>query len=353
MPGEQIPWPEADSVGGHWGNLPGKAFDGWYVFGVPPEPFVTRDPADHYWPRAKYGPPATIWVFTLGDLLDRVVGIPASKIWSVVRKLLKKLARIPGFTVPAFWPIPNSYDPEGAHMHVAQVVVHGKLGNIEEVAHTFHLVAAPDANAPQTIASMAALAATVRDKWHDFFTGAANSNGDSLASVCPTELVYDFASARFVDQPAPAPGATGPVRATELIATQYASFGVNDHGVNAGGKIPLPYEVAMCVGLNSNFRGPRFRGRVYLGPFCGGIMTSLGLFDAALSKAIANKLGVAFLDPINQTSPFDFHVLSRKYGTSVPIQGTRSGSVPDSQRRRRKSQPEAYQQAWGTAIGGS
>jgi hypothetical protein len=43
--------------------------------------------------------------------------------------------------------------------------------------------------------------------------------------------------------------------------------------------------------------------------------------------------------------------VSNKYATSAKVIGTRVGVVPDSQRRRRRSKPEAYTQVAGGPIG--
>jgi hypothetical protein len=102
----------------------------------------------------------------------------------------------------------------------------------------------------------------------------------------------------------------------------------------------LPYEVACAVTLHTDTRGPRGRGRLYLPPFNKNALAAGGLFSTVASgtagefvKQLANRAATATsLVPV---------VVSGRAIQLHEIVGVSTGLVPDSQRRRRRSQNEA------------
>jgi len=342
-PGSNAYWPEADAVGGIWGILPGTKFDGWLVLGVPPEPFVFRDANDFSWPRAQYGPAGTVWAFTAAQILDRASGVPVSKLAIIVRAILRKLGRIPGSVVPFFWVIPNDYTPREKLMRWILTTVHGKVGADEEVAHTFKWRHTTVENGPLSGAELQAFAALVRDRWEAFLTAGPGSvqPNDLLAGT----LRYNEVRAAYLEQTA-----EFQPRPNYIIPTVYAPFAPGT-GIGQGVQNPLPYEVSCCISLNTNFRGPRFRGRSYLGPLDQSIMAADGLFDNGATGLIGQRFWNAFVMGVTDNSDFELHVVSQKWNTSAAVIGCRTGVVPDSQRRRRKSQKELYAQTGGVPMG--
>jgi hypothetical protein len=102
----------------------------------------------------------------------------------------------------------------------------------------------------------------------------------------------------------------------------------------------MPFEVACAVTLLTDTRGPRGRGRCYLPPIAGNYMIAGGLFSLAASGLAGHFIG----DWLHaQTTESDLHpiVVSRRAIQLHDITSIEVGQVPDSQRRRRRSQSEA------------
>lgn len=113
----------------------------------------------------------------------------------------------------------------------------------------------------------------------------------------------------------------------------------------------LPYEVALALTLQTDTRGPRTRGRIYLGGLASNIMGSNGLFDANAVGAIGAAFGNSIIEPLHSDTTWRLNVVSRRAATGREVQGIAVGVVPDSQRRRRNQLDENYAQAWGTPPG--
>ncbi|HEX2808559.1 MAG TPA: hypothetical protein VHN80_20545, partial [Kineosporiaceae bacterium] len=92
-------------------------------------------------------------------------------------------------------------------------------------------------------------------------------------------------------------------------------------------------------------------GRMYLGGLHPSVLTTGGRFSAQNTPPIATAWGSRMVGGIHDAGPWRAQVISRRTASSREVQGVRLGFVPDSQRRRRASQLEAYVQAWGTAAG--
>lgn len=301
-----------------------------------------------------FGPPGTAWgPFSADRVLDRVAPGGGSSWPDRLVKLLRKI----GFrwvNGSGHWVVPFTVQPSGELMRWARVTVHGKIGTVEEVAHTFTLRTQPTPDAEVDAAAIKTLANRLRDQWVTFLATPGAGGGPAISTYLSTELVYDEVRVAYLEQLAP--GARQPdgrvilPRPAYIIPTQYAAFAAGT--VKGSGSPSLPYEVAMAVTLNTNQRGASARGRVYLGPFSNGIMNSAGgLFDRTRATQFGSALGTNFIDAINGTGGWQFQVVSRTHLGASPIQGTRVGVVPDSQRRRRRSQPEVSVQTWGQGIG--
>lgn len=105
----------------------------------------------------------------------------------------------------------------------------------------------------------------------------------------------------------------------------------------------LPYEVACAVTLQTDKRGPSGRGRFYVPPLAVSSMGSGGLFSEAARTGI---LGGAsdFLNWIKAQTPYVPVVVSPRRIVLNTVRSVNVGIVPDSQRRRRRSQDEARTQ---------
>lgn len=346
-PGPESPlwWPEAEAVGGRWGNLPGTSFDGWYVLGkLPPEPFLKGGFTPYReWPRHIYGPPGTVWVFQTWQVVERLSEIDPRAGTAVLRRLLRKLGRVGPIAVPLFFPIPNTYGGVRMPMRYINSTIIGKIGNDEQVAHTLRW-RTPTENADLDIAQVQGFANTLRDRWAAYLNAAGVAGaGNQIRAYLPTTLEYTEVRAAYIEQTTP-----DQVKPPYLVRTQYAPIAP---GAQKGtSPTPLPYEVAAAISLNTNFRGPRFRGRLYLGPLGTNCLGNDGNF----AQNVVNRLGAAFWTEVVvpvEAAGWELHVVSRKYVTSARIIGCRMGIVPDSQRSRRRARPEGYTQVGGVAMG--
>lgn len=126
--------------------------------------------------------------------------------------------------------------------------------------------------------------------------------------------------------------------------TQWAAWPVNSQPVG-GGLGQLPYEVACAITLQTDHRGPSGRGRFYLPTFAASTMTAGGRFDANYTTDQAMHWGeiMATVGTLHSLKPI---VVSKRRLILNEVTSVNAGSVPDSQRRRRRSQPEARVTGW-------
>jgi hypothetical protein len=104
--------------------------------------------------------------------------------------------------------------------------------------------------------------------------------------------------------------------------------------------VSLPYECACAVTLQTDKRGPSGRGRFYLPPFGTSQMTAGGVFDSA-AQTNAEHGSLLWLEAIRDATPYDVIVVSPRQLVLNKVTSVNVGKVPDSQRRRRRSQDEA------------
>lgn len=235
------------------------------------------------------------------------------------------------------------------------VTIVGKVGTVEQVAHTFNYRTAPAVDVDQSPADGVTFAGQIGAAWTSFLNG---DTGTVPKSHLSRNLVYDHVRATYLEQANPAaintrPGKRGPVktftppRAGVLVPTQFWNFPVGTVG-GAGGGMDCPWETALCMSLGTGVRGPRNRGRSYLGPLDLGIMSGGGVFIPDV-VAMGERFGRLFINAVNVSSGNRLHIVSRSYATSIGVNSVLVGLVPDSQRRRRKSQPENAVTAWHAA----
>lgn len=324
---------------------------GWTVPHAPPGgfPFV-----DFPLSRALYGPPGTAWVFTEADLLAGLVGLPGGVGRYALNRALRKFGVVFGSGPILGWRTPEDFTPQQeVTMRWTHVTIIGTVGTTEQVAHTFNFRTHPVADVDQDPAAIQTFAGQVRDAWVSFINNAAGN--PNPRAYLASSLAYTEVRAAYLEQTAPAsittePGKTGPrkvfhyPRPTYLVPTQYALF-TPGSATGGGTTSDLPWEVAAGVTLTSGFRGARNRGRVFLGPLSQSAMAAGGLLSNGWND-IATQFGTRFVNALNTTTGQRLHVVSRAYATSVGVNGVSIGHVPDSQRRRRRSQPEAPFKAW-------
>lgn len=302
----------------------------WVVDGLPPEPF----PFGHRWPRKRFGPPGTAWTYAVDDLVDREVPHGSDLLSQVEKALLKllKLETLPGLPgAQVTWYVPGPTPEKVMTATAVRLTIHGKLLGGEEVAHTFHLV-----NPSASLTDMQAAAAAAAVAWENFLGFNLGTGQGTPRKFLSKNLTYDEARAALV-QYAP------PAKPVYEIPTEYAP--ITDPG-NAGGGQPLPYQVAAGLTFRTAKRGPRYRGRCFLGPLDTQLLASTGQFNPGFILEVAQAFHTAFMSDADLNAIGNFVVLSQKFGTYEWITGVDVGQVPDTIRSRRRSLPETYQHAW-------
>lgn len=111
------------------------------------------------------------------------------------------------------------------------------------------------------------------------------------------------------------------------------------------GAAALPYEVATAITLQTDHRGPSGRGRIYLPPFTTGAMSAQGLYNPLYARGAAQCVGKLF-DAIEENTPYLPVIVSKRRLILNRVTSVNVGMVPDSQRRRRRSQDEARLTEW-------
>lgn len=321
----------------------------WHVTELPPLPY----PADDYdyGNDPRFGPPQTLWTFKWDDLADRETAPGASDATrAAVRRLLRKWkARLPDFGTTQ-WVTPFGVAAPATPVEVElympmdwiRTAVSGTIGTDEQFVHVLNWRHSTQENAPIDAATLKLVGDKVRDGFVAFLGASGNVQG--INTVFPTTVTYREVRTSHLHQEAPAgkPDWVG--------STQVSPFTTGN--VGTGTEQSLPYEVAMGVSLNTNFRGTsRFRGRLYLGPLTVKCMGTLGQFQATVVDGIGAAFGTAVIAGVETATDYELHVVSQKYGTSAKVTGVRMGETPDSQRRRRRNRPESYAQVWGTPVG--
>lgn len=126
----------------------------------------------------------------------------------------------------------------------------------------------------------------------------------------------------------------------QSFPTQWFMYPTVSRPTGGATGISLPFEVACAVTLQTDHRGPSGRGRFYLPPFSVAQMAALGVYT---SNAIGSVVqGVKnWLEMIEADTPYVPVVVSPRRIILNEITSINVGRVPDSQRRRRRSQDEA------------
>ena len=297
------------------------------VFGVPPEPWP--DIADDYVFGSEWQPPGVTYVFSEDAAIRRAA--EHGNTWAWVLEHLAGLSRLVDGS--ATWRVPVRY---------ARAQVVGALAGGEQLIHS--LAYRPtDESAPvtgQALHDFAALIGTQVTAWMQI---VAVQNSLSAA------LSYTEVRISYIEQTSgTAKDGSGGDQHT-LVPTIVVPIAANPTGGASGNA--LPYEVACALTLQTDTRGPRTRGRVYLGGLSPVLMAANGLFSADGVGALANYWGDSMVKYFHDHTTWRLNVVSRRSATAREVQGIAVGVVPDAQRRRRNQLAENYAQAWGNPPG--
>jgi hypothetical protein len=341
------PWPDRPDSAEDWDLF-------WMVRALPPDPFP--DESYDYGADPRFGPPGTRWVFTIESLINRQT-LPGTSQGAklAIDRLIKKLGTKLPPAGSTSWATPLALagpaEPVemelGTMMRWIRTAITGTLGADEQVVHVLNWRHSTEENAPVDNATLLAVGGKVRDAWAAFLGTSLPPNSQTIVRGLPNTLTYRDVRTSVIEQDAPGAKPRWPGQ------TQYVPFGAGGlQGQETGPS--LPYEVAMGISLNTNFRGTsRFRGRLYFGPLS---LVSLGLagqFDKNYADRVGAAFGTSVIQGVAAATDYECHIISQKYSTSAAVTGVRMGVTPDSQRRRRRSRPEGYTQVWGTPVGGA
>jgi hypothetical protein len=117
------------------------------------------------------------------------------------------------------------------------------------------------------------------------------------------------------------------------------------HGFG-GNEMFHPLEDTICVSLRTGLRGPRHRGRLYLPPQGYNLDNTTGMLSSSSQNAYLAGVHTFFnnlnnwpgIDPAGAPAT----CVASSFGENTLITSVAVGSVPDTQRRRRRSLVETY-----------
>lgn len=246
----------------------------------------------------------------------------------------------------AAWPVIYKHG-EGQFMRWIHSIVKGTLGGVEEFQFGFNWGKPgddPDPSEVEIVAMGDALAA-------HFVSASAGTDaglgGAIRRSVYSADVVFTEHGIQKLTQTDPTELEGGGGNLEQAFETHWSPFNGVTGLVGTGSEKSLPYEVSCCVTLQSEHRGPRGRGRLYLPPFSITALTTGGVYAANQAKGAASIIS-DWMTRVIADSPLDLLpvVVSRRGIILHPIVQVNVGIVPDSQRRRRWSQLEARQVVW-------
>ena len=289
------------------------------------------------------GAPGDWWVTSL----ETIAGYLDQDVASVLTQLSKvftgPIATFAG-TV-GNWPV--IYETPGAKtMRWIQTTFRGTLGAVEQFQFQINW-GTPGDDPDLSEAGLLSFAESVRDIWKtEWKTGGGGTPMQTrhTADVAFTEV---GAATLVITDATNADGSGGNL--SQPHPTQWAPYLVGDAmaGTATGGTtVSLPFEVACALTLQTDTRGPRGRGRCYLPPFATNVMAAGGVFANAIVTGVGASVGV-FFDAVTVANPGIIPVVVSKRAVQLhPVTSILVGRVPDSQRRRRRSQDELRALAW-------
>lgn len=239
------------------------------------------------------------------------------------------------------WPVIYTQG-EGKHMRWIGSTFRGTLGTVEEFQFGINWGnpgADPDPNEAETLAFADLLA----DQWAAMW--ASTYNGSPFKTAFDDEVKFTEVGAVVKTQTdgTAADGSGGNLE--QKFDTQWSAFGVGALPTGNAAGFSLPYEVALAVTLQTEKRGPSGRGRIYLPPLSATNLTTGGRLDPAWAQTVTLGLG-DFIEQVTDASGHVPVVVSRRRIVLTEVTSLNCGSVPDSQRRRRRSQDENRVTYW-------
>lgn len=277
------------------------------------------------------------WWTTLGNLY---LGYEA-RLGAIGATVLERyLALVPSFTgeaasIPVTWRA-----GERVTMRWLRVTMRGTLAGTEQFQHKID-IGSPGSDPDIDEAAALALAEQLSGFWQTAWQPNTSS--------WPLDVRYRETGVvqLTATQATNAQGEGGNV--SESYSTQWFPYLVANRSMEGSSTSPsLPYEVACAVTLQTDHRGPSGRGRLYMPPFATNAMTTGGRFNQGIANGAGTCVG-QFLDLVDSGTPYVGVCVSERRLILNPITSINVGGVPDSQRRRRRSQDEARATVWQAA----
>ena len=245
----------------------------------------------------------------------------------------------------AAWPVIYEVGSVVA-LRFIRVTLKGELGQGVEQFQTKFDLGNPGNDPTLSEAAALTLGATVNDvlsaNWNGQITGLGTPGSLFSNEVKFTEIGVAEVSQ---DDPGNVDGSGG--TQTQSYPTQWHLMGGGLTGLVSTAS--LPFEVACCVTLQTDTAGPSGRGRMYLPPFAADKMAGDGLFIAETVATAGAWIG-NILDGVRAATTYEPIVVSKRQRQLRLIERIYVGAVPDSQRRRRRSQDENRVLAWTRAA---
>lgn len=261
-----------------------------------------------------------------------------STVVALAARLGLKLTGLPGLGIGAVGEWPVIYEVGKVNfMRWISTVFRGTLGGVEQFQHGINF--GVPGNDPTLGESEApAYAEALANRWQ--------ATMGILFNSCADDVVYTEVGVVEKTQTDPTDSNGQGGNLEQSYPTAFYGYPTASHPKGVVGAKSLPYEVACAVTLQTDTRGPRGRGRLYLPPFATALVQGGG---GKFADVDLNAIGGALGDFFEAHLAAEGHVpvvVSRRAIQLHEVTSIKMGHVPDSQRRRRRNVDEAPVTAW-------
>lgn len=282
------------------------------------------------------------WVTDLDTIAGFIGELPTVILTSFGKTFVGPIATFAN--VVGRWPVIYTQG-EGRFMRWIASTFRGTLGGVEQFQFGINWGnpgSDPDPNEAETLA----FADQLRVAWTANWTSA--QGGSLPQSYFATDVKFTEVGATVKTQTdgTAADGSGGNLE--QKFDTQWSPYSAGALLSGTNGTKSLPYEVSCALTLQSAKRGPSGRGRLYLPPFDPSALDVGGRFEPTGPNTLAKMLGAFFEDVLSASGHVPV-IVSRRRIVLNEVTSVAVGYVPDSQRRRRRSQDEARTTQWVAA----
>lgn len=319
---------------------------------------VSGDRVFHTWP-----PPGTTthrlafpeaWVLVTGqpsgadpgDWYVTDLATIALELDTDVEQLLVALARLVGGPIiplagaAGSWPVIYEVGKVNA-MRYLKATFRGTLGTTEQFQHQM-CFGKPGADPTTSEAAALSLAEDLALLWANNFL--THPTAPAAGLLFPPAVAWTEVGVveETITSAVAADGTGGNLE--QSYGTQWVLYPGGPQ-VGGGDGNPLPFEVACAVTLQTGHRGASGRGRFYLPPLGTSALGAGGVFAGGIPARIGARVG-DFFQALGVAHDLVPVVVSKRRLILNEVTSVNVGSVPDSQRRRRRSQDENRVTGW-------